>query len=244
MSANAIKEQNKKNADYRQYLLLKYSGQEYWKYVNGDQLVSMGLPGDAAQYDSLLYKLNGLYNIKKQKGEGLSTSSDEYKAVLRWYKAEYAKALRPEWAAPLREGPARRLMYTFLTDPGHGQKVDMKYVGSTLAQMSQKNPDFDYLMDSVVTFKRGQGDAARRQSATGFTAVLATAIQYRNKMAKTKNEWGDYNGITPSSKAGEPYVNKLTRLVNEWKKHSPFFRRRWDDIGGDSMIVTFLDSGT
>ena len=245
MSAHAIKEENKKNEEYRRYIILKYAGQEYWKYVNPAQLRSIGVPVEnEKQMVGLMQKLDDLYELKAAKGAGLDTYSDEYKAVLKWYKKAYKQALSPKWAEPLREGPARRLMYTHLVQPGASAKVNMGYVSMALTQMHGGKPNWDYMMDSFRVDKHSGGDADKVASATAWTVVLGTSINYRNRMANTYNEWGDYNGVTPDSKAGEPYVNRLTRLVEEWKKRSRLFRRSWEDLGGDKMIPTFLDYGS
>lgn len=245
MSAHAIKEELKKNAEYRRYLTLKYAGQEYWKYVGVKQLKSIGVPvADERKMTHLLVHLGHLYEQKKAKTAKYEVSSDEYKAVLKWYKTEYKKALSPDWAQPLREGPARRLMYTHLVKPGSRAKLDMGYVGMALSQMYSMKPNYDFMMGKFRVGKNSNGHADKLASATAWTVVLGTAVNYRNKMANTYNEWGDYSGVTPDSKAGEPYVNHLTRLVNEWKKRSPLFKRSWEELGGDSMISTFLDAGS
>lgn len=245
MSAHAIKLENKKNAEYRKYLTLKYAGSEYWKFVGVKQMKSIGVPVEnEAQMTGLLVKLDNLYELKKLKTEGLEVSSDEYKAVLKWYKTAYKQALAPKWAEVLREGPARRLMYTELVSPGAGAKLDMKYVQMALTQMHGGKPNWDFMMNTFRTSGAGHVKPDKVASATAWMIVLGTAINYRNRMANTYNEWGDYSGVTPDSKAGEPYVNRLTSLVTEWKKRSRLFKRSWEDLGGDTMIPMFLDGGS
>jgi hypothetical protein len=245
MSIHAIREEVKKNNEYRRYLAIKYASSEYWKYTNSRLMKSIGVPIDSeAKMDHLLYKLDGLYAIKKQKTAGLEVSSDEYKAVLRWYKGAYRQAVAPAWAKVLREGPAGRLMFTYLTNPGAKAKVDLGYVQLALSQMDSMKPNLDFLIGKHRVGKNSNGHADKLTSATAWTVVLGTAVNYRARMARTPNEWGGYLGVTPDSKAGEPYVKNLTRLVSEWKRRSPLFARSWAELGGESMISTFLDSGS
>jgi hypothetical protein len=242
MSWVAIKEQQKKNAEYTKYLTLKYAGQEYYRFVSVKQLQSIGVKiPNPRKFNGLLSDLQVWYNKYKYLAENVKFGSDEYKQLYKNKKEEYTKLLSPDWASPLRDGPAARLLGTQLTNPGGNAGLNVRYIGSVRSAMGKKSPDYEGLVNMFSAGTRGEPD--RIESANAWGAVLAVAIGYRHKMSETYNEWGDVSGISPTSNDGEVYVNKLIKFVDEWKKRSRRFRTSWDDLGGNNMISGFLNSG-
>ena len=145
----------------------------------------------------------------------------------------------------MRDGPAARLLATYLTDPGAGNKIDKGYIRHTLSVMKAQRVDVGRLVgdwtDQGRELKVAPRTADRWRSATAWSSVLSTAIMYRQGMKSEWNKYMDAPGFGPDSKAAKNYVVRLTGLVNEWKRRSGKFKSEWEEVGGDKLITNFLD---
>ena len=230
---------------WRNRTILKLASNEWWK--TSDIFYDYSSVGVPVSQDIRRIKndLDSLYSKYNTRLGDLYPTSKEGRVIRAWYIGERDKILSRDAATPLRDGPAGRLMFTYLTDPGGGQKVDKNYVKHAVAVMGRGNVDYERLLLDWESLGKEvnlpSATASRVRSATAWASVLAVAIDYRRKM---KSQWNDSmksKGVSPDSKAGKVYLQKLTWYVSIWKSRSDTFKTEWDEAGGDKMIPTFLD---
>lgn len=240
-----INETMQTKESYRDYASLKTASTEYWKLsnvaetmealgcknVNRDGLNRAAVAADVAYQDYLVAT------------KGLDTWDDKYQQVRNAYRAKLDKIFSSDAAAPLRNGPAGRLLNTYLVQPGTGLKVNRNYVSHVVAQMQKNGVNAATLAASYRT--RGDipaSKAARVRTATAWAALLSTAIVYRNTMKKGHSEDGAWRGISVSSDAGKAYANRLKKLAAAWSRTDDEFRKEYKSMGGDDCIEDWLDA--
>ncbi len=248
ISAADLTERLARDAEYNRRRVVDIAGQEFWKLSNpADALASTGAKiYDPDGLNQAASEIDALYHRYKERIKGVKEMSDEYKAIRAWHISERDKVLARPAAAPLRDGPAGRLLQTFIARPAKG-RVNVNYVRHVVAVMGRDNPDYARLVaewsDRYWDRNAPVVGAERAVSAAAWASILAVAVDYRRKMARQWNETMRARGVSPAARAAEPYVYKLTEYVRVWERSSDRFRREWKQLGGYDLIEQFLSTG-
>jgi hypothetical protein len=234
----------KENASYRDYGQTKLAGGKYWELTNvADAMEALG--AKVTNRDGLnraAVRAQTLYDQFTAKAKGLDTWDKNYIALRNAYKTQLDKLLSSDAAAPLRNGPPGRLLNTYLVQPGANLKPNRNYISHVVAAMQKGNLNPQALAASYQ--QRGRGltptQARKVRTATGWAALISTAVVYRNEM---KKGWSDeWKGLSPSSTKGEKYVNRLKKLAGAWSRLDDDFRKQYEELGGDDCLSEWLDA--
>lgn len=248
LSAGDLADRIKSDTEWRQRRIREVAGQEFWKLSNAaDAMLSVGASvPDPDGLNRAAYDIDALWQLYQQKLKGVKEMSDEYKTIRAWHIGERNKVLARPAAAPLRDGPAGRLLQTYLAQPTRG-KVDKNFLKHVVAVMGRDNPDYGRLIrnwsDNYWSKDAPPVRAERMQSAAAWASILSVAVDYRRKMAREWNETMGAPGVSPRAKAAAPYVRKLTEYVRVWERQSDKFKRQWEQAGGYDLIEQFLSTG-
>jgi hypothetical protein len=248
MSAVDIEETLATRESLRKYKLAKAAGGEWWKLTNSaEDLMTIGIKvSNPDAFNDLADDLDNAYQDFKDATEKVDYGTDVYLAERAKYHAKREKMLESPLGKLLQDGPAGRLIQTYLADPGGGRKVDKNFINHALAVMKANDPDTERLLSDWLNMGKeavmGQALAERMRSSTAWATVLSVAVMYRRNLKGIWNEQMKSRGKSPSSKDGEEYQRKLRKLIRTWESISPRFKDEWNTIGGDKFIMTALDA--
>lgn len=245
MSWGTIKETLAEGKGARDYKQTSMAGDEYWKFANvAESMESLGVkvPNHDA-LNAVAVKADDAYQLYRKQTAGLDSWDPKYMKVRNAYRATLDRLYAPDYAAPLRDGPAGRLSRTWLTQPGVGLKVNRNFVSHVVAQM-QKGADPRALAAAYQPARGGLSptQSAKVRTSTFWASLLSTAVVYRNTMKKGSSEDGKWRGISTSSDAGKKYVARVSGLAAAYAKLDDRFRKQYEGIGGDGAISGWLDA--
>jgi len=244
VSFEDIKKVSKQHDDYNRYLIRKLASGESWKLgAPGEQLASIGADIDPLAVNRIGVQLDRLYYDFTNDTKNLSTWSDAYKSRRAKYIAAQDKVYAQPGGEFLRDGPAGRLLVTYLTKGSGGNSPDKRYVESvTTAFLKDTDPAaaFNRWIDAKFGVAKSRLSFDKDLAAFSWTTTLTLAVKLRRQMMNTYNESMESKRITPTSNAGEKFMEKLKRCVILSKDVSPRFRRQWEEAGGDDLIESML----
>ena len=230
--------------EYNRRVIRDIATSKTWElHAPGDLLTSIGAEVNVNGLNKIGVELDLARDNFEKDVVGLDNWDDAYKKRRAAWIAEQDRILAQPGGEILRDGPAGRLLVTYLTKGARGKSPDKRYVESIVAALAKGEdgaPPLNNWIDKKWDVAKSRLDFDKDLAALSWTSTLTLAVRLRRKMLGTWNEGMESKRITPTSNEGEKYVEVLKRCVTMVKEVSPMFRRQWEEAGGDDLIVNML----